>query len=165
MLSRSLIAGALAVALGAPSASAQQGPPVPGVYSEYRADAIVGRHPAGELGAGVVLPVGIYVRTGFDAAAGAVWENGAPRAAARTDAIARFLLDPFREVPIGISVGGGLSLAYVDGDRVRPYVVAVVDIEGERHRGMAGITPALELGLGGGARIGVVLRRSPIRYR
>ena len=155
-------AAALAVLRGATVARAQRADPVPPVYPVLRADAIAGRHTAAEAGAGFVMPMGIYVRTGFDLAAGAEWGDHAARSAARADVISRFLLDPFREVPVGISLGGGVSLAYVDGDRVRPYLVGVVDIEGERHHGL---TPALEIGLGGGARVGIVLRRSPIRYR
>lgn len=160
--SRLLIAAGFALLAGRAPRARGQGAPVPAPYGELRGDAIITRHTAAELGAGLVVPMGIYVRTGFDAAAGAVWQHGAARSAARADAIARFLLDPFREVPIGVSLGGGVSFAYIDGDHVRPYVVAVLDVEGEAHRGF---TPALELGLGGGTRIGIVLRRSPIRYR
>jgi hypothetical protein len=81
----------------------------------------------------------------------------------RIDAIGRFLLDPFRESPIGVSFGGGLSLPYVDGDkRVQPYLTAVVDIEGRRR---GAITPAFQFGLGGGTRVGVVLRTSQPRWR
>lgn len=158
--SRLLIGLAMVAAARGPLRA--QGAPVPSPYAEYRADALLARHATGELGAGLVIPMGIYVRTSLDAAAGATWANGATRAAARADAIARFLLDPFREVPIGVSAGGGVSLAYVDGDRVRPYLVGVIDVEGSAHRGF---TPALEIGLGGGTRVGIVLRRSPERYR
>jgi hypothetical protein len=135
----------------------------PSPFPEYRADAIVGSRTSTQAGVGLVVPMGIYVRLGVDAAAGATWGHGTVDASGRVDAIGRFLFDPFREIPVGVSVGGGLSLPYVAHDpRVRPFLTAVLDIEG-RMRGA--LTPALELGVGGGARIGVVLRASPARWR
>jgi len=132
-------------------------------YAEYRADAIVGRGTAVQGGLGVTVPLGIYVRLGVDAAAGATWRDQTSRASGRVDLIGRFLLDPFRETPLGLSLGGGLSVPYTDGDaHLRPYLTVVVDVEG-RMRGP--LTPALQLGLGGGARIGLVLRSSRARWR
>jgi hypothetical protein len=139
-----------------------QAPSTPG-YAEFRVDAIIARATAIQGGVGGVIPLGTYVRVGIDAAGGATVRDGSSRASGRIDAIGRFLLDPFREAPVGVSLGGGLSLQYVDGDkRVRPYLTAVVDIEGKRR---GAITPALQLGLGGGTRVGVVLRPSQPRWR
>ena len=135
----------------------------PPSYTEFRIDAIIARATAAEAGVGAVLPMGTYVRLGIDGAAGATFRDGDSRASGRIDAIVRFLLDPFREAPVGLSVGGGLSLPYVDGaNRVRPYLTAVVDIEGRRR---GAITPAIQVGLGGGTRIGLVLRTSQPRWR
>ena len=79
------------------------------------------------------------------------------------DAIGRFLLDPYREMPLGLSLGGGISVPVVRGDsQVRPYLTAVVDVEG-RTRGP--VTPAVQVGLGGGARVGVVMRLATGRWR
>ena len=103
------LVASLAVALGVlavPKAQAQNQPPA---YAEYRADAIVGRGTAAQGGAGVVVPLGIYVRLGIDAAAGATWRGDATRASGRVDVIGRFLLDPFRETRLGLSLGGGVS--------------------------------------------------------
>jgi len=145
------------------SAEAQAQSLVPPVYPEFRVDAIVGRETAAQAGVGVVIPAGIYVRLGVDAAGGATFAGGASRASGRVDAIGRFLLDPFRETAVAVSFGGGLSVPYVDGQtHLRPYLTAVIDVEG-RMRGS--VTPALQLGLGGGARIGLVLRASPPRWR
>jgi hypothetical protein len=56
-----------------------------------------------------------------------------------------------------------LSLPYTKGDtRTRPYLTAVIDVEG-RQRGR--FTPALQVGLGGGTRVGVVIRSSATRWR
>ena len=137
----------------------------PPTYAEYRLDAIVGGRTSVQGGLGVVFPMGTYVRLAIDGAGGATWHDaeGMTRGSGRVDAVGRFLLDPFREAPFGLSLGGGLSLQYVDGGRgVQPYVTAVVDLEG-RKRGR--FTPAFQLGLGGGTRVGIVLRSSSTRWR
>jgi hypothetical protein len=150
-----------AIAFAALRAGAQA--PSPSRYAEYRVDVIGGNGGTAQLGAGAVIPLGVYVRLGLDAAGGATWRDEASRASGRVDAIGRFLLDPFRESPLGLSLGGGLSVPYVDGQqRLRAYLTAVVDIEG-RMRGR--FTPAVQIGLGGGWRAGVVLRASPARWR
>ena len=132
-------------------------------YGELRADAIVGRSTSAEAGAGLVVPLDVYTRLGVDGAVGAAWRGDATHAAGRVDAVVRFLLDPFREAPLGLSLGGGLSVPYVAGDvHIRPYLTGVIDLEG-RMRGR--VTPALQVGLGGGARVGVVLRTSSARWR
>ena len=136
---------------------------VPPQYAEFRADVITGNGTTTQAGAGLVVPLDIYVRLGLDAAVGSTWRDGVARGSGRVDGIARFLLDPFRQVPLGLSLGGGLSVPYVVGEeRLRPYLTAVIDVEG-RMRGP--ITPAIEVGLGGGTRVGVVLRASPSRWR
>jgi len=100
---------------------------------------------------------------GIDAAGGATWRDETTRASGRVDVVGRFLLDPFRETPVGLSFGGGVSVPYVDGDpRVRPYLTVVIDVEG-RIRGP--VTPALQVGFGGGTRVGIVLRASRRRWR
>lgn len=162
MLHRALVLWLMAVAL-ATRAAAQTASLIPPVYPEFRADAIVSRTTAAEVGAGAVIPLGIYARLSIGAAGGTTFVNGTSRASGRVDAIGRFLLDPFRETPVALSFGGGLSVPYVDGQsRVRPYLTAVIDVEG-RMRGR--VTPALQVGLGGGARVGIVLRASQPRWR
>ena len=166
---RRLVAGYVAVAVctllaGTPvisELSAQTGPPP--AYPELRVDAIVGRGTALHAGGGVVLPMGPYVRLGVIGAAGATWRDGSTKASGRLDAVARYLLDPFREVPLGLSLGGGLTLPYASGEKtLRPYLTAVVDLEARRR---GGLTPALQIGVGGGARIGLALRRSIAAWR
>jgi hypothetical protein len=137
---------------------------IPPRYLEYRADAIVSHATAVEGGLGAVVSLGTYMRMSADGAVGGTWDDGAAKTSGRVDVIGRFLLDPYREQRVGMSVGGGVSVPYVSGaKRVRPYLTAVIDVEGRRRR--SGVTPALEIGLGGGARIGVVLRMSPTRWR
>lgn len=135
----------------------------PAVSPEIRGDAIFARAASFQAGAGLEIPAGIYVRVGVDGAIGATWRDQAAATTGRVDAIARFLLDPFREVPIGLSFGGGVSVPVGAPAGARaPYLALVVDVEGKVHHGIA---PALQLGLGGGARIGLVLRRSSAHWR
>jgi hypothetical protein len=163
LIPRAGVATSFALMLGVSTASKVQAQNQPPVYAEYRADAIVGRGTAAQGGAGVVVPIGIYVRLGIDAAGGATWHDDATRASGRVDVIGRFLLDPFRETRLGLSLGGGVSVPYTNGEqRVRPYLTLVVDVEG---RVQGPVTPALQVGLGGGTRIGVVLRTSRPRWR
>jgi hypothetical protein len=130
---------------------------------ELRADAILGRRPAIQIGAGVQIPVGYYVRVGVTAAVGGRIDDAASRPASssrvdgRVDVLARFLLDPFRQTPYGLSFGGGIGLRAEPGDRARPVLLVALDVEGRRMA--SGWVPALQAGLGGGVRLGVVLRR------
>jgi hypothetical protein len=157
----SLVPVAFAAALMAMSSARAQNQP--STYAEYRADGIIGRGTTVQGGAGASVPLGIYVRLGVDGAAGATWRDQTSRASGRVDVIARFLLDPFRETPVGLSFGGGLSVPYTNGDtRLQPYLTAVIDVEG-RMRGP--VTPAVQIGLGGGTRIGFLLRASRARWR
>jgi hypothetical protein len=137
-----------------------------GVMPEVRADGLFGHHSAAQLGAGVQIPFGYYVRVGVDAAAGARLgeSSGAlSRVDGRLDLLTRFLLDPFRQSPYGLSLGGGIGLRAEPGDHVRPVLLAALDLEGRRWA--SGWAPALQVGLGGGARVGLVLRRGAARAR
>ena len=127
-------------------------------YPELRADLIAAPHTEVTGGAGVELPFGAYVRVGLDASAGAVWNDGSALLGGRADLITRFLLDPFREVPVGLSLGAGLTLPVEQrAGPSRPLLAAVIDLEGRRKGAW---TPALQLGLGGGVRVGFALRHS-----
>lgn len=134
--------------------------PTPSVHPEARLDVIAGHQPAVQVGAGLQIPMGYYVRVGLDGAVGAATGAVAPsasRADARVDLLVRFLLDPFRQSAYGLSVGGGVSARAEPGDHVRPRLLVAADLEGRRST--HGLVPALQVGLGGGARIGVILRR------
>ena len=159
---RTLSLVALVVAMTvAPHAVSAQIPESPGLQPELRGDVISGRQAAVQLGVGVQIPAGYYVRVGVDAAVGVRVNatNLSPHHPldGRLDVLARFLLDPFRQTSYGLSLGGGMSLRAEQGDRVRPVLLVAVDVEGRRSR--RGLVPAVQVGLGGGTRIGVVLRR------
>lgn len=137
-----------------------QVPESPGLVPELRGDVILGRQAAVQLGAGVQVPAGYYVRVGVDGAVGVRIEDAGAstrsRLGGRLDVLARFLLDPFRQTSYGLSLGGGMSLRAEQGDRVRPVLLVAAEIEGRRST--RGVVPALQVGLGGGARVGIVLR-------
>ena len=161
----------LAVALAGvarPARARAQGPAAPRVSPELRADLLLGRQPAIQAGAGVQIPVGYYVRVGLVGAAGvrlddAAHRGAAARADARVDLLTRFLLDPFRQSRYGLSVGGGVSVRAEPGDRARPLLLLAIEVEGRRSA--SGVVPAVQLGLGGGFRAGVLLRRASATAR
>ncbi len=126
--------------------------------SEVRIDAIFARTGAVEAGYGFTVPAGIYLRSGFVAGIGA----GRHGAEGRTDLISRFSLDPFRQSRWAPYAGAGLSGRYrpklAGGSRA--YLLVFLGLEGPLPLGArAGWVPAFEVGLGGGARVGVILRR------
>ena len=148
---------ALALLAAASPVRAQQ-PRIP-VGRELRLD-VVGARPTSVQGAvGVEIPAGYYVRVGLLAGAGPTIDgNGTTRAAGRADVLARFLIDPFRQSRWGFSAGAGVSLRADPGERVRPRLLVALDLEGRRSRG--GLSPSVQIGLGGGVRGGVGLRWS-----
>ena len=151
-----LLAAIALLALASASVHAQQHVPV---VPELRID-VIGANPTSVQGAvGVEIPAGTYVRVGVLAGAGATIDgDAAARAAGRLDLLARFLFDPFRQSRWGFSAGAGVSLRADPGDRVRPRLLAALDLEGRRSRG--GLSPSLQIGLGGGVRGGVGMRWS-----
>jgi hypothetical protein len=160
-----LARGLALVALAALPAAArgQAAPPAASVEPEVRVDLVVPR--AGvEAGVGLQVPMGYYVRIGADVAAGARSSTlAAAHATGRIDLLGRFLLDPFRQSPFGFSAGAGLSTRFESGRRATPLLLVALDVEGRRATN--GWVPALQVGLGGGTRVGLVLRRAQAGYR
>lgn len=148
------ICGALCVS--AATAGAQT--PQQSLQTEWRVDGIFARTSGVEAGLGVSIPQGVYVRTGLVAGVG-VGRHGAE---GRTDLLSRFSLDPFRQSRWALYGGGGISGRYrtrEDGDS-RAYLLLVVGLEGPLPLGRTeGWVPVVEVGLGGGARLGVGVRR------
>ena len=132
---------------------------------EFRADAIDVRsieNGTVQGGVGANLPLGYYVRLEIDGAGGVTRINDVNANSGRVDALARFLLDPFAEAQWGLSIGGGMTATF--GERLRPqqYLVVVADLEMPR---IGAIVPALQVGLGGGVRVGLVARIAQIGHR
>ena len=122
---------------------------------EARADAVLSPRAGGLVGVGANVRAGWYARVGVALAAGAVRRGDAWAAEQRLDATARFLFDPFAERRRGFYAGAGLGVVRHDGGRTDGLLLGVVGFEG----GAAGRTvPAVELVLGGGARLAFVWR-------
>jgi hypothetical protein len=150
-------------ALLAPRAAHAQRDHIP-IAPELRADFLGGRRSSVQCAAGLEVPAGWYVRVGILAGAGVSFRDAEPtRTAGRVDVLARFLLDPFRQSRWGFSAGVGVSVRAEEGDRLRPQLLLALDLEGPRSR--HGLSPAIQVGLGGGARVGVGVRWSGTRSR
>lgn len=142
---------------GLPLGAAAQ-TPEQALQTEWRIDGIVAHTAGVDAGIGMSVPAGIYMRAGLVAGIGA----GLHGVEGRTDVLGRFSLDPFRQSRWAPYAGAGISGRYrdeLDGGS-HAYILLVLGVEGPLPRGRtSGWVPAFELGLGGGARVGVVLRR------
>lgn len=127
---------------------------------EWRADATVARRTAAEVGAGLIVPVGVYLRVAADLAGGVIAGGArAPGGSGRVDLVGRFLLDPLDEHRWGPYLAGGAGYRAAADARGRVVLVALLGLEGPR----AGrIVPAVEAGFAGGLSVGVVLRRAEV---
>lgn len=126
---------------------------------EVRADAIISEKAAGYAGAGILYPLGTYLRAGPVGAVGIA--DGS--ASYRAELEGLFHLDPFRESRWGPYAGGGLSFRHDSSNpRGNVYLFAVIGAEGSQR---PGYSPALEIGLGGGVRLSIILRRAGGRVR
>ena len=117
-----------------------------------------GAHWGAHAGAGVNVRAGHYVRLGVALSLGAVESAVArddPVTSARAGATARFLLDPFAERRTGLYGGAGFTARRDGGSAWRGNLLLVLGIEGPA-RGR--VVPALEVALGGGVRVGMVIR-------
>jgi hypothetical protein len=138
------------------------------IRPEVRLDATAATIQRLEAGAGAAFPLGTYVRFALVAAGGVGRDTRADAAhdgriaTARADAIARFEIDPFHQSKRGFYGGGGVSYLAAERDRGRVYLTLVAGVE---LRDVSHMTPAIELALGGGVRLGVALRRSGGRWR
>jgi hypothetical protein len=145
-----------------PLLAAAQPPRESVVRAEARVDAIFARATTVHAGLGLGFRTGYNIRAHVVGAAGFAVEGGTTEPSARGDATLRLLLDPFGENRSGLSIGGGLTMLYDGFADTRTLGMIVVGLEGAP-RGR--VVWAVEVGLGGGARVGVVLRQRAGRYR
>jgi hypothetical protein len=132
------------------------------VQPAIRADVIIDRDVAAQLAAGIAVAAAYNVRIALDIGAGAVWRDGEMRPAGRGDVLLRWLSDPFRQSHWGLSAGGGVGFKVEDQAAPRAVALITLGLEGPA-RGP--FQPGVEVGLGGGVRIGVTLRRSATARR
>ena len=122
-----------------------------------RADYIGSRAAAAHLGFGLNVPATTYVRLGIVAALGQAWSGGNATTAGRVDGLVRFVVDPLRESRWAPYAAGGIGGIYDGPEKWRAVLVGVIGAEGP----VTGrVVPAIELGFGGGVRVGFVLRRA-----
>jgi hypothetical protein len=135
---------------------------------ELRAVLPVDENPEVQVGPGLSLRAGWYVRLAAAALGGAVWTDSSSVGVARVEAAMRFHLDPFFEAPgcrarderggcRGLYGGVGLSQRFLGSGigAEDPVLVLILGLEGRRRP--SGVWAA-ELGLGGGLRIGATWR-------
>ena len=125
---------------------------------EGRIDGIVAGPPAVHVGIGVTTSLGTYIRAGIIGAAGTSNDGSS----GRVDAIARFHLDPFRQHKWAPYAGGGLTARFDADRRTRYYLLILAGVDGPVSRGVA---TSFEAGLGGGGRIGLIVRRARAERR
>jgi hypothetical protein len=138
----------------APCARAQGFAFTPAVQPEWHADVVVAREAAAYVGAGLNVPAGYYARLVATAVAGRTADGAS---AARLEESARFLVDPFHEERWGPFAAAGIGVDWRDHERARPYLALSV---GADLPSRGGWVTAVEAGIGGGARIGVTIRRA-----
>jgi hypothetical protein len=162
------------VLLTAASSPAQSNPPLPRLMNEGMVNGRFARSNAIELGWSLIVPMSPYIRTHLTAAGGYIRRDQLSMRESRYEGSIRFLLDPFRQARYGLSFGAGAGMTNSDGlfgppnpfgerfQTWRPFLVAYTDLE---LRKSAGLTPALQLGIGSGIRFGLLVRSATNRWR
>jgi hypothetical protein len=118
---------------------------------EIRLD-VIGPSPYSvQPGAGGTIALGSYARASVNVGYATRPDSMQIADRWRADLLGRFLFDPFRQRRWALSVGGGISF------RRRAYLAAIIDFEGPE---ISGWRPALQAGVSGGLRGGIVVRRA-----
>ena len=138
---------------GLPSGASAQ-PARRAVMPELRGE-WVGSSPLLLAGAGLFTDAGLYGRVGATIGAG-TYGSGPHPFVGEAALVGRFLLDPLRQAPRGVYVGAGVGVRGRRGASEQ-FLVAVAGLEG---RGRGPAVPAVEVGVGGGVRVALVLRRA-----
>jgi hypothetical protein len=156
---RAVVVAVLLCGIAVPHANAQPRgqQATPRVQPEARADFIGSRAAAAHIGVGINVPASTYVRLGIVGAVGQSWSNGEASGAGRIDGLVRFVVDPLREFRWAPYAAGGIGAIYDGSEKWRAVLVGVLGVEGPAS---GPIIPAVEVGFGGGARVGVALRRA-----
>ena len=159
-----LLALLLAVLPALAQAQRAQAAPRPARFQpSVRVDAILGQDAIGQVAGGIAIAAAYNVRVGLDAGIGGVRRaNGGAQATGRVDLLARWLTDPFRQSRRALHAGGGLGVLFEQGSAPRPVAIVTLGLDGASDGPWV---PGVEIGLGGGFRAGVTLRRASARRR
>ena len=151
-----VIAGCALVAGTSHAVSAQEFRFTPTLQPELRGSLAVAERASASIAAGSNVPAGYYVRVGSVVAVAR--EFGADHATVwRAELTGRFLVDPFAEWRWGPYAGGGVAADWRAGRAGR---AALLLIAGTDLPSRAAWRPAVELSVGGGARLALVLKRA-----
>ncbi len=153
---------ALLLALGSRAEAQEVDPRSPRRRLVARIDAFVARVDALHAGLGATTDLGSYVRLDAVVAGGAARLADETVASGRAEVVGRFLLDPFRQTRWGVYGGAGLLVRHDDGPGTNGYVTLLFGAELPGARRMV---PALEVGIGGGTRMALVVRRGRLNRR
>ena len=126
------------------------------VRTEARADAFIARIDALHAGVGFAADLGTYFRLASIIGIGAADVDGETVASGRAEILGRFALDPFRQARWGVYGATGVVARYEDGPGTRGYLTLLLGVELPSER--PAVT-AVELGIGGGVRLGVAVRQ------
>jgi hypothetical protein len=147
-----ILAAALTLSARTASAQAQQVQVAVSYIPSVRLDVLGGKPTALQAGAGIAFPMSNYFNIGGVLGAG-VSESGF---SGRADAYGSFSLDPYHQYPWEPYVGGGVSVrGDGGGPGTRTYLLGFAGVNGPA---TGPVAPGVELGLGGGVRLGVTLR-------
>ncbi len=123
--------------------------------AEFHAAAVLSPRANPMVGLGVNVRAGWYSRVGLAALVGAAGSGGDWQLRQRLEGTARFLFDPYAQADHGFYAGAGLGVERAEGGQMQALLLAVVGVEGKAE---GRVVPAIELTVGGGARLGIVLR-------
>ena len=153
--------GVIATMALASGAGAQGFPGAPpGAPSRYRMegrlDGFAGAVDVVHAGLGVAAELGTYFRLAGMFGAGVAGVADETVASGRAEIVGRFVLDPLRQARWGLYGSTGLVARHEDGPGTRAFVTIVVGVELPTS---SRTVPAVELGMGGGVRVALVVRR------
>ena len=151
-LGAALILSAFAASARDVSAQTQRVAVAVSYVPSLRLDVLGGKPTALQAGAGIAFPFSNYFSVGGTLGAG-ISSTGF---SGRADGFGQFSLDPYHQSEWEPYVGGGITVrADGGGPGTRTYLLAFIGANGPSTGTFA---PGVELGFGGGVRLGVTMR-------
>jgi len=147
-----LILSATAVSSSELAAQEQQVAVAVSYIPSLRLDVLGGNPTALQAGAGIAFPASNYFSFGADVGAG-ISSTGF---SGRVDGFGQFSLDPYHQLEWEPYIGGGVTVrGDGGGPGTRTYLLGFIGANGPS---TGAIAPGVELGFGGGVRLGVTMR-------